>query len=72
VRQARGARRWPGRGRWLGRLRSGRLPSLLAVGLAAVSLVLFGAVPALGATATPADGLTGPIQAGGGHTRALW
>ena len=71
MRQARGVRRWPGSGPWLGRLRSSGLPRLLAVGLAAVSLVLLGAVPALGATATPADGLTGPAQGGGPTPRTV-
>ena len=36
--------------------------------LAVASLVLSGAVPALGATATPAAGLTGPAQASSSHT----
>jgi peptidoglycan/xylan/chitin deacetylase (PgdA/CDA1 family) len=71
LRQARGVRRWPGSGPWLGRLRCSGLPRLLAVGLAAVSLALLGAVPALGATATPADGLTGPAQGGGPTPRTV-
>jgi peptidoglycan/xylan/chitin deacetylase (PgdA/CDA1 family) len=71
LRQARGIRRWPGSGPRLGRLRSSGLPRLLAVGLAAVSLLLLGAVPALGASASPADGLTGPARGGGPAARTV-